>query len=185
MSDRVDRMFDDLRDALTVEPSMGFAPGVRARIAERSLRRRRRQTAAVGLALVAGVAAVFTDLPWRAAEIAPLEPSAVHVAAPPAATSSVLARPNAADVAAPKRRIAATARHEALTAAAAPLVLVPDDQMIALDLLLRARGRVAVASSRAVEAEQWPAIEALPEISPIEIPPLPGTPADPNERKPT
>jgi len=184
MSDRVDRMFDDLRDALAVEPSMGFAPGVRARIAERSVRRRRGQTAAVGLALVAGIGAVFTGLPWRAAEVSQPAATAIRVVAAPAAMSSVLTEPKVPEVAAPKRRIAPTARHEAMTPPAAPLVLVPDDQMIALDLLLRTRGRVALASSRAVEAEPWPAIEALPEISPIEIPPLPGTPADPIERKP-
>jgi hypothetical protein len=122
--------------------------------------------------LAASLAAVMVAENWRTAGLAP------PAVAP--AIRSAPAIPKSPPVHAATRRQPGARR-----AATAPLVLVPDDQAIALNQLLRAwsQGRAAL-PSEPDPAEAWPGVTELPAIAPIEIPLLPGTPADPIERNP-
>jgi hypothetical protein len=169
-----DDVLKDLEAALAVTPSPEFAEGVRARIHRESSRRRVWPVWA--MAGLAAAAAIVVTIAWPRREAVPAavavtaahEPTPI-VSAPPPVAPAVEARP-AVTTAAPR------ASHAVARRAAAPEVLVPPDQALALQALMVGLrdGTIDAASLATPPPDASVPLAPAPkiEIVPIVIPPI-------------
>lgn len=178
-----DDVLRDLEAALAVTPSREFAEGVRARIRDASARRRVWPVwTMAALAAAAGVVLTVLTRPHRATTASDVSATTAHstepagpapvVTLPPVAAAPTVAGHELAAISRPR-----TARGEPRPMAA-PEVLVPRDQAVALQTL------VAGLSDGTIDAESLatpPPDASMPlapaaqiEIVPIVIPPIDG-----------
>ncbi len=194
--------FAELQSALSVTPSADFSLRVRARLATEAPASRAQSPARWLGAIAAAAAVVLAVTVWtierdHSVGVVPLStaianaPPARDVLAPPALSPQSVAADRAShgvpDLGShgepyrePHRKIVARAASDAFGE-----VLVPSDQRIAIERLLAAikagRASVPPAAIAAVDDDGRSVITPLPDISPIRIEPLAGTPADPNK----
>jgi hypothetical protein len=180
--------FADLQSALARTPSSDFAARVRARVASAPRRRSLHLEWFTGAALVAAIATFVFVAVRDSSESRPARPDAA-TAEPRQRTPDTVA--SAPTVAKPARAIPRAASIGATAPVVAPdpfnEVLVPDDQRVALVRLLAAMQsgkavvpRVAVTTD---DEDSNAGIAPLPDIVPMKIEPLAGTPADAIKRE--
>jgi hypothetical protein len=190
--------FVDLQSALSVTPSREFSLRVRARLATEAPASRAQSPAWWLGAMAAAAAVVLAVTVWTVERdhsvgiVLPSTaianaPSARDVLAPPA-TSPQLVPAVRASRGVPRLGSHREASREIVARTASDAfgeVLVPSDQRLAIERLLAAikagRASVPPAAIAAVDEDGHSVITPLPEISPIRIEPLAGTPADPNK----
>jgi hypothetical protein len=172
-----DDILDDLRAALAIEPSPSFEARVRAAAATDAEQRRNWWPWLVAAGACAALAVVAATSWPRAVEVQPARMAATFgaPATPPAVSAPSTSRRSARPIASRATSTAPVRRRE-------PEVLVPRDQAIALDRLIRgiSEGRATLALAG------WPegpvVVEPLPAIVPVRVDALPeGTPSDPIE----
>jgi hypothetical protein len=172
--DRTD-VLKDLEAALAVTPSPEFTEGVRARIRGESARRRVWPVwSMAALAAAAAIVMAFSTWPRREAVPSAVAVTVAHapepiISAPPAAVPAVDARPAVAS-ATPR------AAHALVRSAAAPEVLVPRDQALALQALVvgLSNGTIDAESLATLPPDASVPLAPTPkiEIVPIVIPPI-------------
>jgi hypothetical protein len=179
--------FADLQSSLTLNPSRDFAARVRERVNQAPPRRQPAFLWAGGILLAGAAASLVIVTAHDSRERADLAPD-TRIAQAPQRTSEAGA-PTA--IAMPHRFAPVVSRKQAGSDVIAPdpfyEVLVPDDQRVALERLLAAMkaGRTVVprAATTSPDEDGAFAIEPLPDIVPIRIELLAGTPADPAKRE--
>ena len=163
---QIDDPLKELEAALAIEPSPAFAAGVRARVAES---RRAAWLTWQELAPAAVVVvAVLGGFLWRAGQVR-VQPAAVGTPNAPAAMAARIA-PDVpvARIASPDKPVSADRAAVRVTTPAAPEVLVPPDQAMALNRFLA--GLRARATAERQSADLSPVVlEELPRINPVRI----------------
>lgn len=172
-----DDVLKDLEAALAVTPSQEFAEGVRARVRSESARRRAWPVwAMAGLAAAAVIVVAFAAWPHR--EESPAAVAVTASRAPePVAPAPVVTRAAPAVSADPVVPIARPrAARDAPRRAAAPEVLVPRDQALALQVLVTGLNNGTIDAASLATPPPDASVPLAPaakiEIVPIVIPPI-------------
>lgn len=176
--------FAELQTALSMTPSPEFAARVRARVAAETPGRSLVPHWAMG-ALLATAAAAFVVVTVSERHDERAQAPSVTTAQSVAASPTPVAQPSTvvASTTAPSRTTRVSANAPAASADPFYEVLVPADQRIALGRLLAAMkaGRASVPTSvvgAEVDEDGHLGIAPLPDIVPMKIEPLAGTPVD-------